>query len=194
MQFNDYKEFNLAKEKCRDCYIGPIYNRVVLSDGNTINPIVMVVGEAAGSSEIEIGKPFVGRAGKLLRLTLNQFGYNKTNSIITNIIPCRPKDNKFPQDEKLIKTCMDKWLLKEIEILKPKFLFLVGSMPTKYLLNLNGITFSRGKWFEYESIPCMPTYHPSYILRKQYTKEGKEIEEHFKNDIKEMSKKAGFFV
>jgi len=194
MQFTDYQEFNLAKEKCRDCHIGQIYNRVVLSDGNIINPIVMIIGEAAGSSEIEIGKPFVGRAGKLLRSTLNQFGYNKKNSIITNTIPCRPKDNKFPHDEQLIKTCMDKWLLKEIEILKPKFLLLIGSVPTKYLLNLSGITSLRGKWFEYKSISCMPTYHPSYVLRKQYMQEGKEIEENFKNDIKEMAKKAGFFV
>jgi len=190
--YQNYEEFNVSKEKCRDCEIGRVYNRVVLSDGNTINPIVVVIGEAAGSSEVEIGKPFVGKAGKLLRATLNLFGYNKGNSLITNTIPCRPKDNVFPKDEELIIKCMDKWLFAEIDMLKPKYLLLIGATPTKYILDMSGITKIRGQIFHYNNIPSIPTYHPSFVLRKQYMAEGKDIKECFEKDIKMVATMAGF--
>lgn len=186
-----YQEFDVLKEKCRECPVGLAYNRVVLSDGCKINPIILVIGEAPGNDEIINGKPFVGKAGKLLRSTLNKFGYNKGNSLITNTIPCRPENNKFPQDTSIVTTCINKWLLKEIEITKPKFMLLIGATPTRFILSKIGITQLRGKWFEYNGIPCMPTYHPSYVLRKQYMDEGDDIREAFKIDISEVARRAG---
>jgi len=195
MIFNNYTEFNLAKEQCKSCEIGKIYNRVVLSDGNTMNPNVMVVGEAAGSSEVEVGKPFVGKAGKLLRATLNEFGFRKSNSLITNVIPCRPQDNKFPMDNQLILNCFNKWLRQEIIITKPKFILLIGAKSVKYILNMNGITKIRGKFVEHEieglKIMCMPTLHPSYVLRKEYMEEGKIIKQQFRDDIKKVAIASG---
>lgn len=188
----DYKDFEANKEKCRDCSVGLVYNKVVLSDGCKINPIVLIIGECPGADEIVVGKPFVGKAGKLLRSTLNQFGYNKGNSLITNTIPCRPQDNKFPVDSKLVDDCVYNWLRIEIEITKPKYLLLIGATPMKFLLGKMGITSLRGKWYSYNNIPCMPTYHPSYVLRKQYMDEGDDIREAFKMDISEVARKAGF--
>jgi len=188
----EYKEFEENKLKCKDCEIGKAYNCVVPSDGNKVNPVVLICGESPGSSEILEKKTFVGKAGKLLRATLNKYGFRKNNSLITNTIPCRPQDNKFPQDAQMVNACVDKWLKQEMAILKPKYLLLIGATPTKYLLRLTGITSLRGKWFECESIPCVPTYHPSFVLRKQYMDEGDEIRECFNADIRMVAEKAGF--
>ena len=78
-KYKNYTEFDEAKAKCNSCEIGKAYNKVVLSDGNKINPKVVFIGEACGSEELIIGKPFVGKAGKLLRSTLKEFGFNETN-------------------------------------------------------------------------------------------------------------------
>ena len=191
-----YKDFEEAKIKCRDCEIGNVYNCVVPSDGNKTDPTVLIVGEAPGSDELLESKPFVGKAGKLLRSTLNQFGYKKSNSLITNTIPCRPENNKFPSDSELVEDCVKKWLKEEIDLIKPKYILLIGATPLRYLLNMSGITKLRGQLFDYDpmnkKITCMPTYHPSYVLRKQYMKEGKEIQAQFVEDIKTIAKMAGF--
>lgn len=190
--------FNEAKSKCRDCYVGKTYNKVVLSDGNTTDPKVLICGECPGADEISQGKPFVGKAGKLLRSTLNKYGFRKTNSLITNTIPCRPEGNKFPKEDDLVKTCVEKWLMQEIELTSPQYVLLIGSTPLKYVLKLNGgITANRGKWFYLFSEPeddatmYMPTYHPSYVLRKMYMAEGKQILESFEKDIENVAITAG---
>lgn len=206
-----YQAFEEAKLQCKNCTIGNAYNCVVPSDGCKSNPTVLIVGEAPGKDEVYFRKPFVGEAGKLLRSTLNQFGYNKNNSLITNTIPCRPQNNKFPIDVELVNNCVRSWLKREIEITKPQYMLLVGATPTKYLLGLTGITRLRGDWYNFPDadhpinaisgdevdttmncILCMPTYHSSYVLRKQYMDIGKEIKECFINDIKSVAEKAGF--
>jgi DNA polymerase len=199
MSFNDFNDFNVAKSKCNICSIGQFYNRVVVSDGCK-NPTVMILGEAPGADEIKEGKPFVGKAGQLLRKTLNECGFRKNNSLISNVIPCRPENNKFPTDEKLINECMERWLKNEILLVKPRYLLLLGNQPLKYLLSLTGITRQRGVWIPLDKfspdnpIQCMPTYHPSYVLRKEYMEEGKTIKQNFIRDIKEVAIQAGFII
>ena len=189
-----YTVFEEAKVACRDCEIGKVYNRVICSDGCKVNPLVVICGEAPGKDEVTEGKPFVGKAGKLLRSTLNEFGFKRSNSLITNVIPCRPENNKFPSDNKLVNSCVSKWLKNEIEILSPKYMLLVGAKPLKFLLGTTGITKLRGEWYSLfdSEILCMPTFHPSYVLRKQYMKEGDEIKNSFRQDIKEVAIKSGF--
>jgi len=194
--FKDYSEFNVAKEACRDCFIGKIYDRVVLSDGCNVSPKVMVIGECPGRDEVEAGIPFVGMAGELLRPTLNKHGFRKTNTLISNVMPCRPENNKFPTDSTLVHNCLDKWLRKEINLVNPEYLLLVGAQPLKYILGLSGITKLRGAWYNYEAnernISCMVTFHPSYVLRKKYMAEGKKIQGQFTRDIKKVAIAAGF--
>lgn len=188
--YENYQEFEECKLKCRDCEVGLVYDKVVASDGCKTNPVVMVIGEAPGRDEIDEGKPFVGKAGKLLRSTLSKYGYTADNHIISNTIPCRPEKNKFPKDKQMVMDCVKKWLINEIDILKPKYILLIGATPMKYLLNMIGITKLRGKTFYFQGVECMPTYHPSYVLRKQYMKEGDEIRKAFENDIKTVAEKV----
>lgn len=194
MQYQAHKDFDQAKEQCRDCLIGKVYNRVVLADGNSVDPVVLIIGEAPGREEVEHGKPFIGKAGKLLRSTLNQFGFRRANSLITNTIPCRPEDNKFPKDDSIVKSCTEKWLYQEIRLTHPKYIMLVGATPLKFVLGMTGITKSRGNWYRFQDTEtlCMPIFHPSYVNRKEYMEEGKIIKKQFIEDIETVAKKAGF--
>lgn len=191
MKYTSYSEFEDAKSKCSVCSVGKAYDCVVLSDGCKTNPKVLIIGEAPGSDEVDQGKPFVGKSGKLLRSTLNEFGFRKNNSLITNTIPCRPENNKFPSDSKIVDACVYDWLKEEIALTKPSCILLIGATPLKFLLSKQGITSLRGNWQDYRGIPCMPTYHPSYVLRKEYMEEGKKIKEDFISDIRTVAIKAG---
>lgn len=191
-QFPTYSEFETAKCQCRSCPVGAAYDCVVPSTGNKTNPKVVIIGEAPGKDEIEKGEPFIGKAGQLLRSVLKENNFTRFNSLITNTIPCRPQDNKFPTDDSIVKSCKDTWLKEELRLTNPDFLLLVGAKSVKFLLNMDGITRIRGKWiqkkFNNKIINIMPTYHPSYVLRKEYMEEGKQIMQDFKNDIKEVAK------
>lgn len=191
-KYSSYEEFEKQKILCRECLVGKTYNCVVCSDGCKKNPIVVVAGEAPGNDELISGSPFVGKAGKKLRATINQLGFNKENTLITNVMPCRPLDNKFPIDRDLVLNCARKWVFQELLLLKPKFLLLLGNQPLNYIAGQTGITSKRGTWISIGSFECMPTYHPSFVIRKMYMEDGKEIEENFINDIKQVAVKAGF--
>lgn len=191
-KYNTYKEFESAKVLCRDCHIGNVYNCVVCSDGCKETPVVMVIGEAPGSDEVLQGKVFVGKAGKLLRSKLNKLGFRTYNTVITNVIPCRPLDNKFPTDSKMVNECFSKWLSVEIEILKPKFMILLGNQPLKFVIGRTGITSWRGEWYNFRGIKVMPTYHPSYVIRKSHMDDGKDVESQFESDLLSVATEAGF--
>lgn len=193
--YKDYKSFEEAKQKCRSCLIGSVYDKVVLSCGCKTNPRVIILGEAPGKEEVLVGEPFVGKAGKLLRSILKDVGFKRSNALISNIIPCRPENNKFPQDVKLVKDCYDRWLKNEIALLQPNYLLLLGAQPLKYVLGMVGISSLRGQWYDIKDengrvIKCMPTFHPSYVLRKEYMAEGKFIKQAFIDDIKAVAKEA----
>lgn len=187
-KYQSYEEFNLAKCKCNICPIGKAYNKVVPSDGNTLNPKVVFIGEACGASELIEGKPFVGKAGKLLRASIQESGLTEKDFLITNTIPCRPLDNKFPKDSSLVEACKNMWLKEELILTKPDLIVLIGAKPLKFILNMVGITKVRGtiitKKLNGKIIKLMPVCHPSYVLRKEYMEEGKQIMSDFKNDIK----------
>jgi DNA polymerase len=195
--YKNYEEFEACKIKCRDCEVGLVYDKVVTSDGCKLRPRVMVIGEACGAEEVIQKKPFVGKAGKLLRATLNDCGFRRSQTIISNVMPCRPENNKFPKDTQIVKDCFEKWLKEEILLLRPKYLLLLGAQPLKYVLGMQGITKLRGKWYPLELqadhyCECMPTFHPSYVQRKEHMKEGGQIKDSFFRDIKEVAKRAGF--
>lgn len=194
--FADYAHFDAEKQRCRACPAGKVYNRVVSSCGNKINPIVVIIGECPGREEVEKGEPFIGKAGQLLRSVLKDNNFTRFNSLITNTIPCRPENNKFPTDDNIVKACKNTWLKEELRLTNPNFLLLVGGKSLKFLLNMNGITRLRGKWikkrFNNKIINIMPTLHPSYVLRKQYMENGNKIMEDFKSDIQLVAKTAGF--
>jgi len=188
----NYSDFEDRKLLCRDCFVGKVYDCVVPSYGCKSNPKVVVMGEAPGADEVENLQPFVGKAGKLLRATLNEFGFRQSNTLITNVIPCRPEKNKFPKDLEIVRKCTKKWLYKELEIVRPSFIILIGAKPLKFVLNRDGITKCRGEWYDFvlgdHTIKCMPTFHTSYVLRKKYMEDGDDIMAKFRRDVEEVAK------
>lgn len=161
-------ELNKVKtvcKKCFDCELSKTRTNIVFSDGNPEAKIV-IVGEAPGKNEDETGKPFVGRAGKLLdELFLSQGLTREKDFYICNTVKCRPPDNRVPTDAE--RAACEKFLLKQLDILQPKIIVLCGATALKaFLGNKTKISEVRGKWLGYQGkAKIMPVFHPSYLLR-----------------------------
>lgn len=181
----DYKRLAEEKDGCRRCGVYNDYERIVHSQGNAKNPTFVFVGEAPGADEVDAVQPFVGKAGQRLRSALRKHKdvINRQTALLTNVMSCRPLNNKFPKGSEP-KTCCSNWLMREIEILQPSILVLLGSQPLKYVAGMQGITKKRGKWFCIDSlaVSVMPTFHPSYVIRCENGM-NKEVAEQFENDI-----------
>jgi len=192
---SDYEEFNKRKLKCRDCEIGLIYDKVVPSEGNRHDPKFVIIGEAPGADEVKQERPFVGKAGQLLREHLREIGFNRKNTMITNVLPCRPEKNKFPSNSEIIEKCMKKWLLEELLLVDPKVIILLGSKPLLYVLGVEeGISKVRGtKYYidESKNILCIPTFHPSYVMRMRGSEDGDKIVNLFNSDLKKAANLGG---
>jgi len=129
---------------------------------------LMVIGEAPGREEDLEGKPFVGRAGKLLDRMLAAIGLSEEVVHITNIVYWRPPGNRTPTPQEAL-VCRP-FLMRQIELVAPDFLLLLGAAAARQMLGVtDGILRIRGKWYEVEvrgrSISAIPTLHPAYLLR-----------------------------
>lgn len=155
---------------CRKCDLAATRTQVVFGEGNP-DADVLFIGEGPGREEDLSGRPFVGRAGQLLtRIIENGMGVPRSRVFIANIVKCRPtvdlqmkKDRPPSPDE--VASCIP-YLEKQIELIQPRVIVTLGSPATKTMLKTNtGITALRGKWANYNGVPVMPTFHPSYVLR-----------------------------
>jgi len=155
--------------KCTRCPLSRTKRNYVPGFG-VINPPVLVIGEGPGETEDKEGLPFVGKAGLLLDKMLKAIDLDRNkNCYIANIVKCRPPENRNPNEEE-VNACIS-FLQAQIGVLKPKMILLLGSVATKALLKTtSGVTSLHGKFFEYEGIPLMPTYHPSALLRDESLK------------------------
>jgi uracil-DNA glycosylase family 4 len=143
---------------------------LVFADGNP-EAQVMLVGEAPGADEDRQGKPFVGVSGQLLDRMMAAIGLDRTTFYITNVCFWRPPGNRKPTEAEL--AAQQPFVLRHIELVKPRVLVLVGGSSAQILLGTNeGITRLRGRWFDYTSeglnqpIPALPLFHPAYLLRQ----------------------------
>jgi DNA polymerase len=143
---------------------------LVFADGNPAAE-VMLVGEAPGADEDRQGKPFVGVSGRLLDRMMAAIGLDRTTFYITNVCFWRPPGNRKPTEAEL--AAQQPFVLRHIELVKPRMLVLVGGSSAQMLLGTNeGITRLRGRWFDYRSdgleqpIPALPVFHPAYLLRQ----------------------------
>jgi len=133
----------------------------------------MFIGEAPGADEVEQGKPFVGMSGRMLRSAIEDAGLSTEDDVfITNVIMCRPLNNKFPTDRGAIETCIESHLLDQIAIIRPKVIVSVGGQAHKWVRNSDvGITRACGIWEDWEVTPddltvrYMPTLHPSFCMK-----------------------------
>ena len=123
---------------------------------------IMLVGEAPGKEEDLTGKPFVGRAGRLLDDALAQAGLERSNVFITSVIKCRPPQNRKPKKAE-IDQCRP-YLQAQIDILHPKIICLMGNTATQAILDRQGVTILRGQILQDR---FLVTYHPAAVLRNR---------------------------
>ena len=177
-------ELAVKSAECALCGLHKTRNKSVFGDGDR-KAELMFIGEGPGKDEDEQGIPFVGRAGQLLTKMINAMQFTREEVYIANIVKCRPPENRNPSDDEAEK-CLP-YLNRQIDIIRPKVIVLLGAVPLKYLLGLNGITKIRGTWYEYRGIKIMPTLHPAYLLRNPPAK--KEAWEDLQKVMKFFGKK-----
>ncbi len=135
---------------------------------------VMIVGEAPGREEDRAGKPFVGRAGQLLDRMLDAIDLGRAHDdparavYITNVLPWRPPSNRTPDAAEI--AMMLPFLERHIALANPDLLVVMGNTPCQALLGRTGITRMRGTWVEVLGKPCLPMFHPAYLLRNPIAK------------------------
>jgi uracil-DNA glycosylase len=154
-----------AVSQCQGCTLACSRTQTVFADGNPTAPL-MIIGEAPGQQEDETGKPFVGRAGKLLTQLMAQVGINRATDVyIANILKCRPPNNRKPLAEEV--TACFPFLVQQIQLVQPKLLILAGSTAVEGVLGLKTpISKLRGQLIDTPfGMPAMPIFHPSYLLR-----------------------------
>jgi uracil-DNA glycosylase family protein len=166
------ENLGIQAESCQACPLSVRRTRVVFGEGDPLSPLVLI-GEGPGDQEDKTGRPFVGRAGKLLDQGLQDAGIGREVVYITNTVKCRAADwttgrpvNRAPTEEEAL-ACR-RWLLPQLEILSPKVILCIGAPSARNLIKKTfQITKERGLYF-----PCVhaktaiATLHPAYILRQ----------------------------
>ncbi|MEW5901144.1 MAG: uracil-DNA glycosylase [Acidobacteriota bacterium] len=135
---------------------------------------LMFVGEAPGGDEDLQGRPFVGRAGQMLTRIIEAMRFRREEVYITNVIKCRPPQNRTPLREEVEK-CKP-YLLTQIEVIAPKIIVSLGKVATDFFRpSAAPISLLRGNFFEYGKTLVMPTFHPSFLLRNEGDKKFKKL-------------------
>ncbi len=177
-----------AKKCCR-CRLCKTRTNVVFGEGDPQTNL-MFVGEAPGEQEDLQGRPFVGRAGQLLTRFLNLYGVKRERVYITNVVKCRPPNNRNPAPDE-ISTCYP-FLERQIGLISPKVILCLGAFAARTILNLpekTPISKIRGKKqkvrFGDREIYVIPTFHPAYLLRNR------RGEPEFQKDLENALRLAG---
>ena len=175
-QVSTLAELKEAMRQFEGCTLKRTAMNLVFGDGNPESSI-MFIGEAPGADEDRQGLPFVGVSGQLLDKMIATIGLDRSSAYITNILPWRPPGNRKPTTNE-VTVCLP-FIQRHIELVAPRVLVLVGGTAANALLGrTEGITRLRGKWSIYRGneerasseIPCMPIYHPAYLLRQSTLK------------------------
>jgi uracil-DNA glycosylase len=165
------ERLNQLKKKIhhiKNCELKKNAANIVFGDGN-INSKIMIVGEGPGANEDAEGKPFVGRAGKLLDKMLAAIQLDREKVYISNVVNYRPPANRKPTEEEIERYLP--YLKSHIEIINPKILLLLGSTALNALIgNEYVISKARGKWTQKEIGAAKPwtiaSFHPAFLMRQ----------------------------
>ncbi|MFP6616333.1 MAG: uracil-DNA glycosylase [Candidatus Hydrogenedentota bacterium] len=149
---------------CTLCDLCKGRTQTVFSDGSSTADLVFV-GEAPGENEDKQGIPFCGRSGDLLTdIIVKGMKLRREDVYICNVIKCRPPNNRDPLPAE--KDSCEPYLVRQLELVKPKVICALGGHAAKTLLKTDESTGRlRGKWHFYHGIPLRVTYHPAYLLR-----------------------------
>jgi uracil-DNA glycosylase len=153
---------------CQKCPLGQSRTKFVFGVGNPRADIV-VIGEAPGADEDAKGEPFVGAAGQLLNKILAAIGLQREDVFICNILKCRPPGNRTPERFE-VEQC-EPYLLKQLDLIKPKLILALGLTAANTLLNRKAkMSELRGTIHDYHGIKVIVTYHPAALLRNPHWK------------------------
>jgi len=158
---------------CQKCELSRHRKNPVPGEGS-LQAQLMFVGEAPGRDEDLQGRPFVGRAGQLLTKIIKAMNYRRQDVYITNVVKCRPPNNRNPHQAEIEK-CQE-YLLTQIELIKPRVIVSLGKVATDFFLQSSlSMTALRGKFYDYGQIRLMPTFHPSYLIRNEGNRQIKRM-------------------
>jgi len=150
---------------CQRCKLCKGRKTIVFGSGNPQAELVFV-GEGPGEQEDLQGEPFVGPAGQLLTKMIEAMGFTRDQVYICNVVKCRPPGNRNPEADEI--SACEPFLKAQLASLRPKAIVALGKFAAQTLLrDSTPITRMRGQWREYQGIPLMPTFHPSYLLHSQ---------------------------
>ena len=163
-QNKSLQDYNISICLCQKCNLAKTRKNFVFGEGDS-NADLMLVGEAPGEIEDLKGKPFIGKAGKLLDNILKAINRNRTEGVyIANIVKCRPPDNRDPLQSE-VKEC-EPYLINQIKIINPKLIVALGKIAAKNLIQQDAaLEKMRNKTHNYNGIPLRITYHPAALLR-----------------------------
>ena len=152
----------------KNCELKKNAKNLVFGDGN-INAKVMLIGEGPGANEDAEGKPFVGRAGKLLDKMLAAINLDRSKVYISNVVNYRPPNNRKPTEEEIERYLP--YLKTHIEIIRPNIILLLGSTALNALIGSEVvISKARGKWIQKEigsiKLWIIASFHPAFLMRQ----------------------------
>jgi len=149
--------------ECKACGLCETRKNTVFGAGNH-HAEWLFIGEGPGQHEDEQGEPFVGKAGLLLTEMIRAMGLAREQVFITNIVKCRPPDNRDPHKDE-ISACQP-YLQRQIQLIQPKIILAVGRIAAQTLLATDApVSRLRGQVHQLNNIPLVVVYHPAYLLR-----------------------------
>jgi uracil-DNA glycosylase len=165
--------------RCEKCALCKTRINVVPGEGSS-KAEIMFIGEGPGKKEDELGRPFVGAAGKLLDKLIESIGLKRENVFIANVVKCRPPENRDPLPEE-VGACRA-WLDEQVKIIKPKLIVLLGRHSMDRFLPNQKISLDHGKPKRYNNQVYYPVYHPAAALYRN------GLLEELKKDFKRIPK------
>jgi len=150
--------------KCTKCDLCKTRTNAVPGKGNFQSDVIFV-GEAPGRNEDKKGEPFIGVAGKKLSIALDEAGISRDDVYITNIVKCRPPNNRVPKTSER-ETCQE-YLKQEISIIKPEIICILGNTAFNSILGGSEITKFRGKVVRKDNLLYFLTIHPAATIYNQ---------------------------
>ncbi len=179
------EELDAKIRACVQCPLHKSRTLAVPGEGKT-TARVMIIGEAPGKTEDETGRPFVGSSGKFLDQILAGTGFERSDFFITNIVKCRPPNNRTPKTSE-VETCTSLYLFEQFALINPRLIVLLGSVAVKKMLGLKTVEEARGRIIQHDGGRYLATYHPAVrFYRDDLAEKIKEDFALLKEEMKEL--------
>jgi uracil-DNA glycosylase family 4 len=161
-------QLSVLAEQIRHCTLCPLHasrTQAVPGDGKSTARL-MLIGEAPGKDEDLAGQPFVGAAGAVLQRLLTSSGIARHDVFITNIVKCRPANNRVPRKGE-ITTCTSQYLFNQIALVDPQLIMLLGGVAAKTMLGISNVKEARGRVITKEGRKFLVGYHPAATFYRE---------------------------